>query len=157
MKCITFPQPLRVSLVSSGILFIGVIFLVYLFAHFSLFESIRRILNMLGEKVMVQESDCTERCLMGGMPSSGRMRQGSRILRRRVNGRGLRQRRATRKKLRWSWWITRMILVDLTGTLYVPGSQHDVARFLTWFYTNAHKITSVYASLDAAFALPNFL
>ena len=38
--------------------------------------------------------------------------------------------------------------VDPTGTLYVPGSQHDVARFLTWFYANAHKITSVYASLD---------
>jgi nicotinamidase/pyrazinamidase len=38
--------------------------------------------------------------------------------------------------------------VDPTGTLYVPGSQEDVARFLTWFYANAHKITSVYASLD---------
>lgn len=38
--------------------------------------------------------------------------------------------------------------VDPTGTLYVPGSQDDVARFLTWFYTNAHRITSVYASLD---------
>ena len=38
--------------------------------------------------------------------------------------------------------------VDPTGTLYVPGSQHDVARFLTWFYANAHKITSIYASLD---------
>jgi nicotinamidase/pyrazinamidase len=38
--------------------------------------------------------------------------------------------------------------VDPTGTLYVPGSQDDVARFLTWFYTNAYRITSVYASLD---------
>ena len=38
--------------------------------------------------------------------------------------------------------------VEPTGTLYVPGSQQDVARFLTWFYTNAHKITSIYASLD---------
>jgi nicotinamidase-related amidase len=38
--------------------------------------------------------------------------------------------------------------VDPTGTLYVPGSQHDIARFLTWFYANAHKITSIYASLD---------
>jgi len=38
--------------------------------------------------------------------------------------------------------------VDPTGTLYVPGSQDDVARFLTWFYANAHKISSVYASLD---------
>jgi nicotinamidase/pyrazinamidase len=38
--------------------------------------------------------------------------------------------------------------VDPSGTLNVPGSQHDIARFLAWFYTNAHKITSVYASLD---------
>jgi nicotinamidase/pyrazinamidase len=38
--------------------------------------------------------------------------------------------------------------VDPTGALYVPGSQDDVARLLTWFYTNAHRITSVYASLD---------
>ncbi len=38
--------------------------------------------------------------------------------------------------------------VDPTGTLYVPGSQQDVTRFLTWFYANAHKITSIYASLD---------
>lgn len=38
--------------------------------------------------------------------------------------------------------------VDPTGTLYVPGSQEDIARFLTWFYANAHRITSVYASLD---------
>jgi nicotinamidase/pyrazinamidase len=38
--------------------------------------------------------------------------------------------------------------VDPTGTLYVPGSQQDVARFLTWFYANAHRITSIYASLD---------
>ena len=38
--------------------------------------------------------------------------------------------------------------VDPSGTLYVPGAQDDIARFLTWFYTNAHKITTVYASLD---------
>jgi len=38
--------------------------------------------------------------------------------------------------------------IDPSGTLYVPGSQDDIARFLAWFYTNAHKITSVYASLD---------
>ncbi len=38
--------------------------------------------------------------------------------------------------------------VDPTGTLYVPGSQQDVAHFLTWFYANAYRITSVYASLD---------
>lgn len=38
--------------------------------------------------------------------------------------------------------------VDPSGTLYVPGSESDVARFLTWFYANAHKITTLYASLD---------
>lgn len=38
--------------------------------------------------------------------------------------------------------------VDPSGTLYVPGSQADVARFLTWFYANAQKITTIYASLD---------
>ena len=38
--------------------------------------------------------------------------------------------------------------VDPTGTLYVPGSPADIARFLTWFYANAHKITTIYASLD---------
>src|SRR5205085_6441029 len=38
--------------------------------------------------------------------------------------------------------------VDPTGTLYVPGSQDDVERLLTWFYANAHRISSVYASLD---------
>ncbi len=38
--------------------------------------------------------------------------------------------------------------VDPTGTLYVPGSQQDMGRLLTWFYHNAHKITSIYASLD---------
>jgi len=38
--------------------------------------------------------------------------------------------------------------VDPTGTLHVPGSQQDVARFLGWFYANAHKISSIYASLD---------
>ncbi len=38
--------------------------------------------------------------------------------------------------------------VDPTGTLSVPGAQQDMARFLTWFYRNAHRITSIYASLD---------
>src|SRR6266571_2846608 len=38
--------------------------------------------------------------------------------------------------------------VDPTGTLYVPGAQEDVARFLGWFYANAQRITTVYASLD---------
>lgn len=38
--------------------------------------------------------------------------------------------------------------VDPTGTLSVPGAREDVARLLHWFYTNAHKITTVYASLD---------
>src|SRR5712692_5883913 len=32
--------------------------------------------------------------------------------------------------------------VDPTGTLYVPGSQDDVARLLGWFYTNAHRIAA---------------
>jgi nicotinamidase/pyrazinamidase len=38
--------------------------------------------------------------------------------------------------------------VDPTGTLSVPGAQDDVVRFLDWFYANASKITTVYASLD---------
>jgi nicotinamidase/pyrazinamidase len=38
--------------------------------------------------------------------------------------------------------------VDPAGTLAVPGAQDDVARFLDWFYRNAGRITSVYASLD---------
>src|SRR5260370_15943408 len=38
--------------------------------------------------------------------------------------------------------------VDPSGTLNMPGSQHVIARFLPWFYTHGHKITSVYASLD---------
>jgi nicotinamidase/pyrazinamidase len=38
--------------------------------------------------------------------------------------------------------------VEPSGTLYVPGSREDIARFLTWFYVNAHRITSIYASLD---------
>jgi nicotinamidase-related amidase len=38
--------------------------------------------------------------------------------------------------------------VDPTGTLYVPGAQEDMGRFLTWFYANAYRITSIYASLD---------
>jgi nicotinamidase-related amidase len=37
---------------------------------------------------------------------------------------------------------------DPTGTLSVPGAQADVARFLRWFYASAHKITTIYASLD---------
>ncbi|MGH2505973.1 MAG: hypothetical protein ACRDHZ_00910, partial [Ktedonobacteraceae bacterium] len=38
--------------------------------------------------------------------------------------------------------------VDPTGTLFVPGAQEDVMRFLSWFYANAHRITTIYASLD---------
>jgi nicotinamidase-related amidase len=38
--------------------------------------------------------------------------------------------------------------VDPTGTLSVPGARDDVARFLTWFYASAHRITTVYVSLD---------
>ncbi|MEO7021505.1 MAG: hypothetical protein ABI234_15235 [Ktedonobacteraceae bacterium] len=38
--------------------------------------------------------------------------------------------------------------VDPTGTLSVPGAQEDVVRFLGWFYANAHRITTIYASLD---------
>ncbi|HXR64629.1 MAG TPA: hypothetical protein VN729_01810 [Ktedonobacteraceae bacterium] len=38
--------------------------------------------------------------------------------------------------------------VDPSGTLSVPGAREDVARFLNWFYANAHGITSIYASLD---------
>lgn len=38
--------------------------------------------------------------------------------------------------------------IDPSGTLYVPGSQQDIARFLAWFYANADRITSIYASLD---------
>jgi nicotinamidase/pyrazinamidase len=34
------------------------------------------------------------------------------------------------------------------GTLAVPGAREDVARFLKWFYANAPRITSIYASLD---------
>jgi len=45
---------------------------------------------------------------------------------------------------------------DPSGTLSVPGSQDDIARCLTWFYTNAHKITSVYASLDTHLPLQIF-
>lgn len=46
--------------------------------------------------------------------------------------------------------------VDPTGTLYVPGAQEDVARFLTWFYANAHRITMIYASLDTHVPLQIF-
>jgi nicotinamidase/pyrazinamidase len=38
--------------------------------------------------------------------------------------------------------------IDPEGALYVPGAQDDIVRFLKWFYMNAHKITSVYASMD---------
>ncbi|WP_376794772.1 hypothetical protein [Thermogemmatispora sp.] len=38
--------------------------------------------------------------------------------------------------------------VDPSGTLSVPGSQEDVARLLTWFYSYADRITTIYASLD---------
>ncbi len=37
--------------------------------------------------------------------------------------------------------------LDAPG-LYVPGSEDDINRLLTWFYNNSHKITSIYASLD---------
>jgi nicotinamidase/pyrazinamidase len=46
--------------------------------------------------------------------------------------------------------------VDPSGTLSVPGAQDDIARFLTWFYTYAHKITRVYASLDTHLPLQIF-
>ena len=46
--------------------------------------------------------------------------------------------------------------VDPAGTLYVPGSQEDIARFLRWFYMHAYKITSVYASLDTHLPLQIF-
>ncbi len=46
--------------------------------------------------------------------------------------------------------------VDPTGTLSVPGAQDDIARFLAWFYMNADKITSVYASLDTHLPLQIF-
>ena len=36
--------------------------------------------------------------------------------------------------------------VNPSGTLYVPGSQGDIDRFLLWFYKNAHRISSVFAS-----------
>jgi nicotinamidase/pyrazinamidase len=38
--------------------------------------------------------------------------------------------------------------VDPSGTLYVPGSQEDVARLLSWFYRCADRISAIYASLD---------
>lgn len=38
--------------------------------------------------------------------------------------------------------------VDPLGALYVEGSEHDITRLLKWFYSNANKITSIYASLD---------
>jgi len=38
--------------------------------------------------------------------------------------------------------------VNPSGALYVPSSQDDIARFLKWFYKNASRITSVYASMD---------
>lgn len=48
-----------------------------------------------------------------------------------------------------------LVLVDYqhdftapTGTLSVPGAQQDIARLLRWFYANAHRITTIYASLD---------
>ena len=42
------------------------------------------------------------------------------------------------------------------GSLYVPGSQEDIARFLVWFYTNAQRISSVYTSLDTHLPLQIF-
>lgn len=38
--------------------------------------------------------------------------------------------------------------VDPTGMLAVPGAREDVARLLAWFYANASRITTIYASLD---------
>ncbi len=38
--------------------------------------------------------------------------------------------------------------VNPEGTLYVPGAQDDIARFLSWFYRNAPNITSIYVSMD---------
>jgi nicotinamidase-related amidase len=38
--------------------------------------------------------------------------------------------------------------VNPSGALYVPGSQEDIERFLIWFYKNADRITSIYASMD---------
>ena len=50
---------------------------------------------------------------------------------------------------------TALVLVDYqhdftdpAGTLSVPGAREDVARLLRWFYANARKITTIYASLD---------
>lgn len=46
--------------------------------------------------------------------------------------------------------------VDPTGTLFVPGAQEDLVRFLHWFYTNAHRITTIYVSLDTHLPLHIF-
>ena len=46
--------------------------------------------------------------------------------------------------------------VDPHSALPVPGAQDDIARFLTWFYANAHHITNVYASLDTHLPLQIF-
>ncbi len=46
--------------------------------------------------------------------------------------------------------------VDPTGTLAVPGAREDVARLLTWFYANASRITTIYASLDTHLPLQIF-
>lgn len=46
--------------------------------------------------------------------------------------------------------------VDPTGTLFVPGAQEDLVRFLHWFYANAHRITTIYVSLDTHLPLHIF-
>jgi nicotinamidase-related amidase len=38
--------------------------------------------------------------------------------------------------------------VDPLGALHVEGSGDDIKRLLKWFYSNAQKITYIYASLD---------
>jgi nicotinamidase-related amidase len=46
--------------------------------------------------------------------------------------------------------------VDPAGTLSVPGAQDDVARLLGWLYTNAGRVTRIYASLDTHLPLSIF-
>ena len=38
--------------------------------------------------------------------------------------------------------------VDPAGSLPVPGAREDIQRFLHWFYDNAQRITTIYASMD---------
>ena len=78
----------------------------------------------------------------------GHTRLVSRPFQRQANRRGSRQDENDSEKIAVILVDYQHDFVDPTGTLYVPGSQQDVARFLTWFYANAHRITSIYASLD---------